>query len=294
MSTTHFWVFDIERGYVKLIDQPADRADKTHYLYKHHQNITRAATGQQRLTKFTYLNVWRAVNAGKFDPAEIKQAIFDAKNKLAQERGGTPVLSIAKKKRDANRALNHQQHLAKVEKTKQQTNALLPSFAIKPVAFVPTVQTVEFAQQCDLMPSTPSETISVASEESLESAESGLLRRPVQVPAVYDDIEDAMIMSRLEQSETLKIAQMKICKHIIIGGDKVCFPLTDLSMDIHLASNGVPTDPDLLYDRLENLAKRRGINFDPDTIYRDFKRAYGYVMFIPGKSSPECFKYIRY
>lgn len=295
MSTTHFWVYDVERAYIKLIDQSADRADKTHYLYKHHINITRAATGQQRLTKFTYRQVWLAINAGKFEPAEIRQFVLEAKKKLAQETGGQAFLSVAKRRRDINRAINHQQHLAKKEKEQNivappVVQALMPAFTA--VKFVPESHPADSAVQRDSAP--PSDTVSVASLSSDDTPGSGLISRPIAPSGVYKDLEDAMIFARLEQPETLKIAQMKMCKHILRGGENICYPMTDFAMDVHLSSSGIPCDPDFLYNKLEELAHRRGIVFSSESIYKDLKRAYGYVMFIAGKSSPECYKYIRY
>lgn len=292
MSTTNFWVYDVERGYIRLIDQVAERADKTHYLYKHHSNITRAATGQQRLTRFTYIQVWRAINAGHFEPSDIKAYILKKKTEIAESKGvpSTASLSFAKKKRDANRAKNHQDHLRKqaaLQATMQQLSVAsapatpIPSLEIeKPVAFV----------QAEVpLPSSIS-SISISDE----STDSGNIVRPISPSVVYTNCDEAMILARLEEPEVLKVAQMKVCKHLLKGGEGICYPITDFSMDVTLSSNGIPCDPDLLYSKLEAVAERRGFKFDCQLMYKDLKRAYGHVRFIPRLPSPECYQYSRY
>lgn len=299
MSTTNFWVYDIERGYIRLIDQVAERADKTHYLYLHHQNITRAATGQQRLTRFTYLQSWRAVNAGHFEPKAIREFILKKKTELAESRGNPvkPVLSIAKKKRDANRALNEEQHRRKQAALQQQSAAaLMPSFSAQAfeerIAFVPAENPVE---QCPVDNASSQSNVSVSIPDSQDSGE---VLRPISPTAdnvaLYKNLDEAMLLRNLETPELLKIAQMKVCKHLLRGGENICYPMSDFSMDVALTSNGVPCDPDILYTKLEQIAERRSIKFDCIAMYKDLKRAHGHVLFVHRLPSPDCYQFSRY
>lgn len=288
MESTTYWIYDIEDGYQRLADFPEDRADKALYLLMDGKNVTKTVTGQTRLTPFTYKCIWHQIIIKKNENfSDIRRVIRERKNQLTKIHQKPPTKQDVMKTRRSDDRLKlwkERRGIAFSPSEPLTPSNLRPSYPVAPcLELVPLLEpVVEVPQQEPVVeiavPSSPSPPQTVA---------------PVDPAPIYSRITEATLIQRIEEPKNFQIAQYKVIKNIVHEGETICFPMSELSMDMHLAREGLPTDPELLDKLIIDACARRNIEYDTQKVFSDFRRTLGYVRHYPHLSPPHCYQYIK-
>ncbi|KAJ8977709.1 hypothetical protein NQ317_005442 [Molorchus minor] len=91
---------------------------------------------------------------------------------------------------------------------------------------------------------------------------------------LYDNIENSMKFSRLEEPRILLIVLRHLIRNLHPSGSKVLFPLPEDFDRMQLRSVALPSDPDALLDLTTRAYARRGETFNIDQTYRHFVAAH--------------------
>lgn len=110
----------------------------------------------------------------------------------------------------------------------------------------------------------------------------------------YDDLEENLRLSRLENKDIFQTAQRHVVRLTHPKGHTICFPNTEQTDRMLLRAENLPTDPRELCNLLRKACTRRAEGLDVERIYKDLARAHGRVYFDPQQSGHKCFVFTKY
>lgn len=111
---------------------------------------------------------------------------------------------------------------------------------------------------------------------------------------VYQDLEDNMRLSRLEEERNLILALRHLVRNLHEGGGCIAFPTPQAVDRIQLRCSNLPTEPRQLLELVERVFCRRGEYLNLKDIYEDFVRSHGRVVFDNRQGWPQCYALIRH
>lgn len=111
---------------------------------------------------------------------------------------------------------------------------------------------------------------------------------------VYVLTENAMQLSRLEEEKNLSTALRHLVRRLHEGGRSISFPIPEAADRISLRCGGLPTDPGELLGLVLQVFARREEPFDLDSVYSDYVRFYGRVVFDSKQPWPHCYIVVRH
>ncbi|CAH1224443.1 unnamed protein product [Diabrotica balteata] len=97
------------------------------------------------------------------------------------------------------------------------------------------------------------------------------------VLALYENMEQNMRLSRLEEFSILVAALRHVVRRLHPRGDKITFPVPDAVDRIQLRCSNIPSDANELLFLLKQVFSRRGEVFDLEELYCDFVKTYGRI-----------------
>ena len=105
---------------------------------------------------------------------------------------------------------------------------------------------------------------------------------------IYNNIENAMQLSRLEEPATLLVALRHIIRLNHERGTTISFPQIEAIDRITLKSKNLPTDADNLLTLVNKIFTRRQEKLNLEQIYQQFVRAHGRTIFDFKQQWPAC------
>lgn len=300
MESASFWIYDIEDGYVKLETFPESRADKALYLLSEGKNITKTVTGQTRLTPYTYKCIWHQIVTKKnYNYSDIRRYIRERKNQLTKvhQKPATRQETLKTKRSEERlRLWKQRRSIAFISSETLTPSTLRLSNPVEPFKPTPALlEPIQFEEPAVQR----STALAIAEPASSPVAELLEIAAPSPAASTFDPaplyarITEASLLQRIEEPKNFQIAQYKVIKNLVHEGDSICFPMSELSMDMHLAREGLPTDPELLDKLIIEACARRNITYDTKNVFADFRRTLGYVKHFPHLSPPHCYQYIK-
>ena len=103
---------------------------------------------------------------------------------------------------------------------------------------------------------------------------------------LYNDMENNMRLSRLEEKGTLIVALRLLVRHLHPRGSKITFNSPDAADRLELKTVNLPTDPLKLQSLVLQAYKRRGEDFSLEQLYADFAKIHGRITLDPKKEWP--------
>jgi hypothetical protein len=116
--------------------------------------------------------------------------------------------------------------------------------------------------------------------------DSGEVPKTISRANTYQELEDAMRMSRLEDHHTLMAALRLLVRRTHPKGKTICFPIPEAADDLALGCKGLPKDIKELEQLTRKAFQRRDRELDLESVYKDFVRAHGRMTFDPTKVWP--------
>ena len=111
---------------------------------------------------------------------------------------------------------------------------------------------------------------------------------------IYQNLENALQLSYLEEPTTLNIALRHIIRNMHEKGTSITFPQIEAIDKIVLASHNLPLEPCELLKLVQKVFERRNVNLDINEVYSQFARAHGRISFDPNQKWPQCNVYTRH
>lgn len=136
--------------------------------------------------------------------------------------------------------------------------------------------------------STRDESENIHDQEQKKSLSDNPARETSHDPVreMYDNIENTMRLSRLEERNNLITALRQIVRHKHPKGKFITFSSPEAVDRMELRSINLPTDPEDLWDLVNRAYHRRGEDIELEGIYRDFVLSHGRVTLDPKKEWP--------
>lgn len=131
-----------------------------------------------------------------------------------------------------------------------------------------------------------SDIVRIEEEEKSRTSSLVGVDRKDDVNDLYNNLEDSMRLSRLEEKAMLNVALRHIVRHLHPKGDKITFSSPEAADRIELRTVNLPTNPSQLYKLVEHVFKRRGEEIMLEQLYVDFVKCHGRISFDPRKEWP--------
>ena len=117
-----------------------------------------------------------------------------------------------------------------------------------------------------------------------QEQKSSLSQDPIR--EMYDNIENTMRLSRLEEKANLTTALRHIVRSIHPKGKSITFSSPEAVDRLELKSVNLPTNSDELWELINKAFHRRGENIDLERVYGDFVMSHGRITLDPKKEWP--------
>lgn len=110
---------------------------------------------------------------------------------------------------------------------------------------------------------------------------------------IYRGLDESCKLARIEEPRILRMVLRRVVRHRHPKGEQIVWPAADGEDIVLLSCVNLPTDPEELEGLLEKVYQRRGHKLDKESLYRDYCRLYGAILFDASKPFPECYVYVR-
>ena len=151
----------------------------------------------------------------------------------------------------------------------------------KPDNREPNVGTGEDTPTTGTAPAPPQETSQQPSNSACGRTTGGIT--PVEV---YDNIENSMRLSRLEERNNLTTALRHIVRHLHPKGQSITFGSPEAVDRLELRTVNLPTDPKILFNLIQQVYKRREEEIILEQLYVDFVKSHGRITLDSRKEWP--------
>lgn len=106
---------------------------------------------------------------------------------------------------------------------------------------------------------------------------------------IYNNFKEALIYSRLEDTKNMTLALELVVRKRHPRGKTIRYRTLEAVTIIHLAAQGIPTDPEELEQKIRGAYARRGLTLDLDQVCDEMRRTNGFVAFDSREPYPNCY-----